>query len=322
MTARPQDFRRALIIGGPDGRPLASDSAAAFRALTDLVSTVEMWYTPTAADLGEPVDQTPAGASFPHPGETAFRVLEFRGAGKRDVAAEKDVLEKIKRGGGPGAVTRGSLHRTKTTDYFVVVSGVITLSAVEDDVSLQAGDTAICLGAMHGWTCQGPSPARVFTVQIGAENYGDAGSLPFPASSGHGTAPEGSGLRRVALGHDSAGVARILRDDRTAVPETVWSTASVADNTVRSDRLGTPQADGSQSADGTRFVADNIPPGASLSVPGRNHQVLGILIAGGLRIRAGEAGVGLDTSDTFVVAGSDFTLENSGTEPSRVAYVS
>jgi hypothetical protein len=298
MTAQPRDFRRALIIGGPDGLPLVTDAAAAFRAMTDLVSTAEMWYTPTAADLGEPVDRTPAGVSFPHPGETAFRVLEFRGAGERDVAAEQDVLEKMKQGGGSGAVTRGSLHQTKTTDYFVVVSGVITLSADEDDVSLQAGDTAICLGAMHGWTCKGPSPARVFTVQIGAENYGDAGSLPFPAGSGHGTAREGSGLRRVVLGHDPAGVARILRDDRTAVPETLWSTA-----------------------DGTRFVADDIPPGASLSVPGRGHQFFGILIAGGLRIRAGEAWVDLDTSDTFVVAGCDFTLENSGTEPARVAYV-
>jgi quercetin dioxygenase-like cupin family protein len=70
----------------------------------------------------------------------------------------------------PGAV--GSLHRTETIDYVIVVSGEIEMKMDGSTVLLQEGDVIVQRGTYHAWINRGPNPARVAFVLIDAEPLG------------------------------------------------------------------------------------------------------------------------------------------------------
>ena len=67
----------------------------------------------------------------------------------------------------PGAV--GRMHRTRTLDYGVVLSGSIVLEL--DDgvtVALQAGDVLVQRGTIHNWINRGAEPCTIAFVLIDA----------------------------------------------------------------------------------------------------------------------------------------------------------
>jgi quercetin dioxygenase-like cupin family protein len=70
----------------------------------------------------------------------------------------------------PGAV--GSLHRTETIDYVIVVSGEIEMKLDDSTVLLQAGDVIVQRGTYHAWINRGPHAARIAFVLIDAEPLG------------------------------------------------------------------------------------------------------------------------------------------------------
>lgn len=59
--------------------------------------------------------------------------------------------------GQPG--TQPVIHRTATTDYWVILEGAATLFTDKDEIHLKAGDTVIVRGAYHGWSY---APERAF----------------------------------------------------------------------------------------------------------------------------------------------------------------
>jgi len=60
----------------------------------------------------------------------------------------------------PGqAGTQPIIHRTATTDYWVIPEGSATLFTDKDEIHLEAGDTIIVRGANHGWSY---APGRAF----------------------------------------------------------------------------------------------------------------------------------------------------------------
>lgn len=61
------------------------------------------------------------------------------------------------------------LHRTETTDLIAIIAGevVLTLDG-EDEVVLQAGDTVVQQGAVHGWANRGAEPARLAVTMLSA----------------------------------------------------------------------------------------------------------------------------------------------------------
>jgi quercetin dioxygenase-like cupin family protein len=70
----------------------------------------------------------------------------------------------------PGA--GGSLHRTETLDYAIVVSGEIEMTLDDSTVPLQAGDIVVQRGTNHAWINRGLQPARIAFVLIDAEALG------------------------------------------------------------------------------------------------------------------------------------------------------
>jgi uncharacterized cupin superfamily protein len=72
-------------------------------------------------------------------------------------------IEKI-----PGAPRHAMMHRTRSIDYAVVISGEIDMLLDEGEVHLKAGDAIVQQATNHAWVNRGTEPCRIAFVLIGA----------------------------------------------------------------------------------------------------------------------------------------------------------
>ncbi|HXP92359.1 MAG TPA: cupin domain-containing protein [Candidatus Binatia bacterium] len=70
----------------------------------------------------------------------------------------------------PGA--RGSMHRTETIDYVIVLGGEIEMELDDSRVVLRAGDVLVQRGTNHAWINRNDAPARVAFVLVDAQPLG------------------------------------------------------------------------------------------------------------------------------------------------------
>lgn len=62
--------------------------------------------------------------------------------------------------------TRPHLHVTDTLDYFIMLSGQVTLEMETGAAVLNPGDFVVNRGVMHGWRNDGPEPAVLAAVTV------------------------------------------------------------------------------------------------------------------------------------------------------------
>ena len=86
----------------------------------------------------------------------------------------------------PGA--SGTMHRTETIDYVIVISGEIDMEMDASTVKLKAGDVMVQRGTNHAWINRGAEVTRVAFVLVDAKPLG----IGHPIA---GTASVGSGAR-------------------------------------------------------------------------------------------------------------------------------
>jgi uncharacterized cupin superfamily protein len=76
---------------------------------------------------------------------------------------------------GDGAPKRGlpprhhAMHRTRTVDYAVVMSGEIDMLLDDSEIHLKAGDVLVQQGTNHAWVNRGTAPCRIAFVLIDAK---------------------------------------------------------------------------------------------------------------------------------------------------------
>jgi mannose-6-phosphate isomerase-like protein (cupin superfamily) len=126
-------------------------------------------------------DRSPAGFSQEDPGKwhvgisppnngTVLRVIEFPPLDESKVASMDPNF--IMRVVGPTAPARGVpprnplVHRTRTVDYAIVMSGEIDMMLDDKTVHLKAGDVAVQQATNHAWLNHGKEPCRVIFVMI------------------------------------------------------------------------------------------------------------------------------------------------------------
>jgi mannose-6-phosphate isomerase-like protein (cupin superfamily) len=63
----------------------------------------------------------------------------------------------------------GTMHRTETIDYIIVLSGEIDMVMDDSTVTLRAGDTMVQRGTNHAWFNRGTENARVAFVLVDAQ---------------------------------------------------------------------------------------------------------------------------------------------------------
>ena len=131
-------------------------------------------------------DETPASTSGdadparrpnrlePPGGGTVFRFVEFPPlsalAGLSDEQVEGFMAGLFEQLGATHARTDRTrspgMHRTRTLDYIVLLSGEITLLLDDSDVVLRAGDVVIQRGTNHAWSNRSGKPVRMLYILI------------------------------------------------------------------------------------------------------------------------------------------------------------
>ena len=78
----------------------------------------------------------------------------------------------------------GTMHRTETVDYVLVLAGEIEMDMDQSTVKLKAGDILIQRGTNHSWVNRSDKAARVAFVLIDAQPLGIGHPVTGAASPG------------------------------------------------------------------------------------------------------------------------------------------
>jgi mannose-6-phosphate isomerase-like protein (cupin superfamily) len=109
----------------------------------------------------------PVGIAPPDNG-TVIRVVEFPPVNDAALAKmDPNFMMKVVGKDAPArgvAVSNPLMHRTRTVDYAIIMSGEIDMMLDDKTVHLKAGDVAIQQATNHAWLNHGKEPCRVIFV--------------------------------------------------------------------------------------------------------------------------------------------------------------
>jgi naringenin degradation protein FdeH len=168
------------VVTGKDaaGKAIVVTDGASSRAQVRKemgVTTTLLWVTDsTPAQLREEGDAGNREIGIVPPASgSIFRIIEF--APQKDVQADDQTRRQIfeRMGLTPEGPSREKprdpgMHRTRTVDYAVILSGEIDMLLDESEVHLNAGDVVIQRGTNHAWVNRGNQPCKVAFVLIDA----------------------------------------------------------------------------------------------------------------------------------------------------------
>jgi mannose-6-phosphate isomerase-like protein (cupin superfamily) len=167
--ALADDVRR--VVTGLDDRNHAVvlfDSRIPVKQDSPVISSTNLWITdstPPSLSSQETANR-PIGVSPPDNG-TKFRLVEF--APLSPEAEAKLPPEMIMKGvshppvkGIP--VKHPMMHRTRSLDYAVILSGEIDMMLDDTSVHLKQGDMIVQQATNHGWVNHGTQPCRILFV--------------------------------------------------------------------------------------------------------------------------------------------------------------
>ena len=106
----------------------------------------------------------------PDPGGSVFRVIEYPPDSQRlaTIQPEAHFASMGAQAAPPEKRRHAGMHRTKTLDYAIVLSGEIYAVLDEGEVLLKAGDVLVQQGTNHAWSNRSERPATIAFVLIDA----------------------------------------------------------------------------------------------------------------------------------------------------------
>ena len=147
---------------------------AKLRKATGLTSTL-LWVadvSPADNSGSEDSAEREIGVAPPTRG-SIFRMVDFPPAANVGVVDNAAMLKEMGIAGGAHANPRhATMHRTKSIDYAVVISGEIDMLLDDSEVHLRAGDVLVQRGTNHAWVNRGKENCRMAFVLIDAEEPG------------------------------------------------------------------------------------------------------------------------------------------------------
>jgi mannose-6-phosphate isomerase-like protein (cupin superfamily) len=132
-----------------------------------------LWTTDaTPADISGSQDRGDRTIGIPPPpGGSVFRIVDFH-----SFDDSKLPLDHMTRSiGADHAPAKGwaprhpAMHRTRSVDYAIVLSGEIDMLLDDSEVHLKAGDVLVQQGTNHAWVNRGTEPCRIAFVLIDAQ---------------------------------------------------------------------------------------------------------------------------------------------------------
>lgn len=168
-SALADDIRR--VVTGLDANNHAVvlfDSKIPLKADSPVISSTNFWITDQTppAMSREDTANRPIGVSPPDNG-TKFRIVEFA---PLDAATEAKLPPEMIMKGVNHPPTKGipvkhpMMHRTRTLDYAMILSGEIDMMLDDTSVHLKQGDVIVQQATNHGWVNHGTQPCRILFV--------------------------------------------------------------------------------------------------------------------------------------------------------------
>jgi len=144
------------------------------KASGGLVSTL-LWVTDeTPADMSGHADRADReiGVAPPSRG-SAFRIVDFPPTADAALMDNAAVIREmgISHGGAKAGDEKRHplMHRTRSIDYAIVMSGEIDMLVDDSEVHLRAGDVLVQQGTNHAWVNRGRENCRIAFVLIDAD---------------------------------------------------------------------------------------------------------------------------------------------------------
>ena len=171
--SRPSPIRRIVTGRGPDGKSdVLFDSVDPHKLVISPPGIEDrvLWLadsTPSSIALkDDPVSPQPS--IEPPANGSVFRIVDFPPFKRTEV---KDDFVRSLVGGeeaAKGAAPHPMMHRTRTLDYAIVLSGEIDMLLESRTVHCKAGDVVIQQGTTHAWVNKGAEVCRVAFIMIDA----------------------------------------------------------------------------------------------------------------------------------------------------------
>ncbi len=170
-------IRRVVTTNDETGRAVvlfdSLDPHKTVREKTGIISRV-MWVSDsTPADIsvkGDPVKR-PVGIAPPANG-SVFRIVDFPPMPPEN-ELPPDLMQSLVGGAHASAEAKPPrhpmMHRTRSLDYAIVVSGEIDMLLDDSEVHCKAGDVIIQQGTNHAWVNRGSETCRIGFVLIDAQ---------------------------------------------------------------------------------------------------------------------------------------------------------
>ena len=169
-----QPTRRVVTGYDASGRAIVLIDGAApnakLRRATGLTSTL-LWVTDRSpADNSGSADAAEREIGVaPPPRGSIFRVVDFPPAAEFGAVDNAAMLREMGIASGQGGARHAGMHRTRSIDYAVVISGEITMLLDDSEVHLKAGDVLVQRGTNHAWVNRGRENCRIAFVLIDAK---------------------------------------------------------------------------------------------------------------------------------------------------------
>jgi mannose-6-phosphate isomerase-like protein (cupin superfamily) len=135
-----------------------------------------LWVTDQSpADISGAADRAAVKIGIAPPaGGSVFRVVDFPPTTDEEIAKlDTDYMQSQMPHDDRGTAkyrppTHPFMHRTRSIDYAVVMSGEIDMKLDEEEIHLEAGDVLVQQGTNHAWINRSGKPCRIAFILIDA----------------------------------------------------------------------------------------------------------------------------------------------------------
>jgi mannose-6-phosphate isomerase-like protein (cupin superfamily) len=167
------EVRRVVTGHDKDGTAIIARDGISqkvrMRAANGITSTMLWVEDETPSDNSGDADKAEREIGVAPPdGGSIFRIVEF--TPDDDSVSNEEMKKELgldPDGGGP--VRHPGMHRTRSVDYAIVLSGEIDMLMDEEETHLKAGDVIIQRGTNHAWANRGTENCRIAFILIDAK---------------------------------------------------------------------------------------------------------------------------------------------------------
>ena len=172
---KPPEIRRVVTALDANGKAVVMfDGAAALTSFRSPNPATEMWVTDKSpSDYSSTADRgkTPVHLTPPK-GGTIFRIVDFVPITPKIEAMDINTMMKV---AGADAPAKGlpprhpMMHRTRSLDYAIIMSGEIDMLLDDTVVHLKAGDVVVQQATNHAWVNRGKEVCRIAFILMDAQ---------------------------------------------------------------------------------------------------------------------------------------------------------